>query len=329
MRHSSAQTDPNRPVIGEGDFRFECQHFWGRLPDGHHYANATHGVALDSAGLIYITHQGPVGSVYVFDPDGKFIRALAPGHIGEGHGIDIRREGSDEFIYLAPNSFAADHRNAPLKATKMTLKGEVVWEGGPPPESHKYDDGRGYNATNISFCPDGGFHVGDGYGRHFIHRYDRNGKFISTFGGAGDGPGKFQTPHGHWFDDRDGIPKLCVCDRANNRLQYVSLDGQHLGFIPDIAFPASADTQGEFLLVTELKGGIVIFNRDNRIVARLGDNPDWRKQINANQITRGTRDKWLPGLFVHPHDAAFDKDGNVFVAEWVAGGRITKMRRIT
>ena len=29
------------------------------------------------------------------------------------------------------------------------------------------------------------------------------------------------------------------------------------------------------------------------------------------------RDQWQPGKFIHPHDACFDKDGNIFVAEWV------------
>lgn len=36
-----------------------------------------------------------------------------------------------------------------------------------------------------------------------------------------------------------------------------------------------------------------------------------------------------PGRFVHPHDACFDADGNIFVAEWVATGRVTKLQRMT
>jgi len=37
---------------------------------------------------------------------------------------------------------------------------------------------------------------------------------------------------------------------------------------------------------------------------------------------------WQDGKFVHPHDACFDKDGNIFVAEWVERGRVTKLRRL-
>ncbi|MEO8498425.1 MAG: peptidase, partial [Planctomycetota bacterium] len=34
------------------------------------------------------------------------------------------------------------------------------------------------------------------------------------------------------------------------------------------------------------------------------------------------------GKFVHPHDACFDNDGNIFVAEWVATARISKLKRL-
>ena len=38
--------------------------------------------------------------------------------------------------------------------------------------------------------------------------------------------------------------------------------------------------------------------------------------------------EWLPGKFVHPHDACFDKDGNIFVVEWVNTGRVTLLRKV-
>lgn len=321
--------DPQHPVIGEGALKYECHHYWGFLPDGHHYGGATHGVAFDSQGFIYISHQGGPGSVFVFDPDGKFVRSLAPQHQGEGHGIDIRREGNEDFIYLSPNSFA--HKDTPLKATKMTVRGEVVWEAGPPPESHRYDEKQPFNTTNISFCPDGGWHVGDGYGSSLLHRYDAEGHYLCSFGGQGKEKGQFSTPHGHWLDDRDGIPKVAVCDRGNHRLQYVSLDGQHLGFVPDIDGPASLDIRGDLMLCTEVFiGRLAFLDKANTVVLRLNDDPAWIKTIKETPGFRGAahKDKWLPGKFVHPHDAAFDKDGNIFVAEWVVGGRVTKLRAV-
>jgi hypothetical protein len=43
---------------------------------------------------------------------------------------------------------------------------------------------------------------------------------------------------------------------------------------------------------------------------------------------RGKPGQWLNGQFVHPHDACFDATGNIFVAEWVGTGRVSKLTRV-
>ena len=53
-----------------------------------------------------------------------------------------------------------------------------------------------YQPTNVAFAPDGGFYVGDGYGSHYIHQYDKDAKWVRTWGGPGKAPGKLSTPHG-------------------------------------------------------------------------------------------------------------------------------------
>jgi len=37
----------------------------------------------------------------------------------------------------------------------------------------------------------------------------------------------------------------------------------------------------------------------------------------------------VSGKFLHPHDACLDAAGNIFVAEWVYTGRVTKLRRVS
>ena len=32
--------------------------------------------------------------------------------------------------------------------------------------------------------------------------------------------------------------------------------------------------------------------------------------------------------FIHPHDACFDKAGNIYTVEWVVGGRVTKLTKV-
>jgi hypothetical protein len=310
-------------VVGEGEYRFECLHDWGTLPAGHNYGGATHGVAVDAAGHVYITHHGTPASVFVFDPAGKFVRALGEIHAGTGHGIEIRKEGGEEFLYLTSdgdNGFA-----------KLTLKGEVVWQRNAPPESGKYDGIKGYRNTNLSFTPDGGFHVGDGYGSHYIHRYDKDANYICTFGGKGAEPGKFQTPHGQILDDRDGTPKLLVADRANKRLQYFTLDGQFLSVVDGLLFPADIDigAKGE-LLVSDLHARLTIFDKKNNVITHLGDDPEWRAKVldGLKMRSAAKRPEWRPGRFVHPHDAKFLANGDIVCAEWVDGGRVTYLKRV-
>jgi hypothetical protein len=38
--------------------------------------------------------------------------------------------------------------------------------------------------------------------------------------------------------------------------------------------------------------------------------------------------QWPAGKFIHPHDACFDKDGNIFVVEWVQTGRVTLLKKL-
>src|SRR5258708_5910905 len=98
------QAAAKNPIVGAGEHRYECIHNWGRLPD-HLQWQTTHGVTLDAAGLPYIKHQAygdtPMDTIVVFDPDGRYVRSFGKEYHKGGHGIDIRKEGGVEFLYLS------------------------------------------------------------------------------------------------------------------------------------------------------------------------------------------------------------------------------------
>lgn len=314
------------PVVGQGEFTYECIHGWGELPS-HLQWGETHGVAIDEAGLIYIKHRNnaadPMDAIVVFDPQGRFVRSFGDEYNGGGHGIDIRKEGNTEFLYLCDIKHNL--------VSKTTLKGELVWVKGRPREPGVYADPRArFSPTNVAFAPDGGFYVADGYGSHYIHQYDRQGNWVRTFGGQGTEPGKLRTPHGLWLDDRPGrTPSLVVADRANARLQYFTLDGQPLGFVHDVSFPAHFDIRGQVLLVPDLHARVTLLDGENRVLAHLGYDAAWTQEVLAdNMRLRREPARWQPGRFVHPHDACFDHEGNLFVVEWVPTGRVTKLRKV-
>jgi hypothetical protein len=120
---------------------------------------------------------------------------------------------------------------------------------------------------------------------------------------------------------------LVVADRANARLQYFTLDGKHIGFVNDLLFPAHFDIRGEVLLVPDLHARVSLFDRDNKPIVHLGDDAEWIAEVKKLQI-RNDPSKWQPGKFVHPHDACYDRDGNIFVVEWVQTGRVTLLRHV-
>lgn len=336
IRASSRHND-NDIVVEDRDFRFRVSHHYPQLPDKYKW-QTTHNVAVDSQNNLYVIHEGRANlkdhpAIFVFGPDGKFIRAFGEQFQGGGHGIEVRKEGNEEVLYVCAyqqvKSFA-----------KMTLKGETIWQKYAPMDSGVYatnEDtkpekkwGRNrFMPTNFAFLPDGDFFLADGYGSFYIHRYDKDGNWKGHFGGPGKGEGKFQTPHGIWIDSRPGRePSIVVCDRAHHTLQYLTMDGKYIETVKGYGLPANCDTWKNLLLVPELQARLTILDEKNKVVAQLGADVE-RIKTQGKKNIRGNEKLWNDGRFVHPHDACFDKEGNIFVAEWVHTGRVTKMTRLS
>lgn len=325
-------------ILGEGEHRYEVHHNWPQLPDKFNW-QTTHNVAFDKAGNLYVIHEGRRDqpdhpSIFVFDPQGKYVRSFGNEFQGGGHGIEVHEDNGEEFLYVTGYQQVK-------KFAKLSLEGEKVWERFAPMQCGMYaanEDtqpeqvwGRDrFMPTNIAFHPtNGDFYVADGYGAYAIHCYDRDANYKSTFGKPGNENGQFDTPHGVWIDRRKGRkPSIVVADRANDRMQWFSFDGKHLETLDGFLLPANIDTYDDVMLVPELQARITLLDARNKVIARFGDEPAWRENV-MKMEARMKPDQAPAGKFLHPHDACFDADGNIFIAEWVHTGRITKLRRLS
>jgi len=336
----TARKAPGRLVIGEGEHRYEVQHNWAQLPDRFTW-QTTHNVAIDRDQNLYVIHEGRLDrpdhpAIFVFDQKGKYIRSFGQQFQGGGHGLEVRTEGKEQFLYVTGYLTLK-------KFAKLTLTGEVVWERRAPFECGLYPKEKNSNnkrywgrdvflPTNFAFLDDGGFFLVDGYGTFRVHRYDKDANWQSMFGAIGRKDGEFQTSHGIWIDDRDGEKKVVVADRANKRLQWFTLDGRHLKTLDGFILPANIDVRGDVMLVPDLSARVTLLDKNNKVITHLGEDPEWRKEVLKDRMKLRRAQKqegWRPGRFLHPHDACFDRQGNIYVAEWVATGRVSRLRKLS
>src|SRR5213596_3555105 len=134
----TAQKSDRQLVIGTGAHRYEVLHHWPQLPDKYSW-QTTHNVAIDREGLLYVIHEGRENlkdhpSIFVFDGQGRFVRAFGKEFQGGGHGLEVRTEGKEQFLYVTGYQQLKN-------LAKLTLKGEQVWEKRAPMESFIYPKG--------------------------------------------------------------------------------------------------------------------------------------------------------------------------------------------
>ncbi len=317
-------------ILGAGNHRYEWIRGWGKLPEGMQFGSTHGAVQVDSQNRVYF-NTDTENAIIVFDQDGDFIKSFGKewkaDKEGNGaHGMLIRKEGEREFIYLT-NLFRHEF-------AKLTIDGDVVWVRGYPEKSGVYEDKTQFRPTGIAVAPNGDVYVTDGYGANYIHRYNAKGEYLNSWGGKAskENPkedGKFNTPHAIIIDARGKEPLVLVTDRANHRLQWFTLEGKHVKTLDgsendQLRLPATLHIRGTDLAVGELGGRVTILDKDNKPIARLGDQTDAKKRA-TNKLPR---EQWLDGVFVSPHGVCWDKEGNLYVEEWMAVGRIVKLKRL-
>ena len=147
-------------------------------------------------------------------------------------------------------------------------------------------------------------------------------------GGRAQGPAnvpidQMNNPHGNMVDLRDPAkPILLVADRGNRRIVRYTLDDKPIDIIEGTTQPCHFHEHKGLIVVPDLSGPVTLLDQNNKVIAHMG-----KGEGNPPRTTED-RSKFVPGQFVNPHGAIFDRNGNIFVAEWVEIGRVTKLRKV-
>ena len=323
--------------IGSGDNTYEWTGNWAKIPNTESARTgwAHHGVVVTDAGNIIAYHQGDP-TVLVFDSEGN-LRSSWDSGLTEAHGITLVKEGGTEYLWMADNGrkraanlgYGYPEGSTPVsgRAVKTTLDGRNLMSL-KGPELSIYREGD-YMPTSVAVNEErhggnGDVWVADGYGQSYVHRYDKAGNYMSSINGEEGEAGAFNCPHGIFVDRRRGEPELYVADRTNRRVQVYDLDGVFKRSFGSefLSSPSGFVTDGDLLIVAELRARLAVLDGEDSLVCYLGDNEevatiDGWPNVPSEHIE--------PGKFNSPHGIAVDGEGNLFVAEWLIGGRITKL----
>jgi hypothetical protein len=282
----------------------------------------SHGdIAVSPKGEVYASVQGgPYAGIQVYSAKGRYLRNV-PNAPTDLHGFIIAKGQGGEAHIFGVSRLAQ-------KIVELGLDGKVylsIPADQVIPDQYRNHRGKApaTNLTGIAVAPNGDIYVVDGYGLDYIHRFDKTGKYITSFGGKG-APWNFDQAHKLVIDTRFSPARLLVTDRRHRRIVAMDLDGKILNvFGEGLRLPSAFSLRGDELAVAELEGRVSILDKDGKTIATIGQND------NANEVHVNTTPPsvWKEGLFYEPHGLTFDKDGNLLVTEFNQYGRLTRVTR--
>ena len=290
-------------VLGEGDYKYETSGLnWGNLPEGWYYKEAT-SVAVNSKGQVYIFNRG-THPMLVLDPDGNVETWWGDGVFTNPHGVTI---GPDDEV------FCVDNLDSTVR--KFSSDGKLLMTLGEPGKPAGKMSGEPFcMPTHVAIDKrNGDFYVADGYSNARVHKYDPNGKYLSSFGESGTGEGQFNIVH-NIDTDKNGY--LYVADRENHRVQIFSPEGKYetqwnnLSRAAAIYIDSRGDEEvayiGEYFcgiasndIGTDLGPRVTMMSLDGKVLGRAG------RQSYGDEA----------GRFYSPHALAVDDRGDIYVAE--------------
>jgi hypothetical protein len=292
-------------------------------PDDMAVPGDMHGdIAVSPAGDVYVSViGGKYAGIQVYSPNGHYLRNV-PNAPTDLHGFIIATgiDGKQDIIGVQLRD---------KKIIELSLDGKVLLslpaEEVIPAQYLQHSNPRRptLSLTDVVVAPNGNLYVTDGYGLSYIHVFDKNGHYIKTFGGEGP-PWNFHTAHKLVIDTRFSPARLLLADRENRRLVSMDLDGNILSvFGQGMRLPAALAIRGDELAVAELEGRLTILNKNNEVIATIGQN-DNSAEVHVRTTPVSVKKE---GLFYAPHGVAYDASGNLFVSEFSMDGRITRVTR--
>lgn len=332
-------------LVTSGPLHYEWIDDWARLPNADQQLKAWphHGLVVTKASEILMFDPAQP-RLLEFDRDGILLRASPPVEAQEAHGMTLVLDDTVEHLWIADagqrrtpaNRYSPPGEPGHSVVLKLTLDGRTL-QRLPRPPHPAYEQGN-YRPTMVAvsetrFGGNGDVWVADGYGESYVHRFASDGTYMGTLSGD-EGVGRFKEPHAVYIDRRRDQPELYVADRANARIQVYDLEGRFRRVVGEgiLSTPSCLASDGQRLFVIENRPArLTVLDQDDRLLGRLCEDtdaasrPGWPNALDADGKVVCATTKL--GKLNSPHAVALDSEGNIYLSEWLIGGRFTKLRK--
>jgi sugar lactone lactonase YvrE len=271
-----------RPAVVH-ELPYEAVDGFFKLPAGKNLGE-TSAVAVAQDGHVFVFNRGP-DPVVEFDAEGRYLQAFGHGIAPKAHGMRIDRH---DHLWLTD---VATH-----VVLRLDRQGRVTMVLGrhnrAGAEPDLFDQ-----PTDVGFGPNDEIFVTDGYGNSRVVKFDKDGNFLEAWGGAGNGPGQFKTPHTIVVDGERR--RVYVGDRDNFRTQVFDLDGNFVQewTTPGAPWGFALARDGTLFMADGYAERVVHVSPDGRALGAFG--------------SKGKG----PGRFHFAHAVGLGSDGALFVAE--------------
>ena len=289
-------------TVGTGKYTFELIEDWAKLPEG--WVLGQTGIVTDSDDRVYLFNRSD-HPLIILDRDGNFITSWGEGVLDDAHGMYI---DSDENIYLPVKNSHVVQKYDRSGNLLMTLgewykPSDTGWSGNTD-EPALRAAGPFNRPSDVSMSPDGYLYISDGYGNARVHKFDKDGTLLNSWGEPGKTePGEFHVPHGVWVHT-DG--RVFVADRENNRVQIFTQDGEFLTQWTGFARPCDFFIdENNVVFIPELDGFLSIVDIDGTVIS-----------------------KWDGPFGATAHAVWMDVHGDLYINQHLEGQRLLKYRRV-